>query len=144
MMPHNNLCLISPSNFSCKLEWRLKTTRGHSHLSLNSFLVWQIIWLIGRLDRPRFAYFTMNFKSCLWMARNSFSSLVGPDQELAFRTSQMVLFSPVLIWPAMEQASCLSGLMSDKLRFLFLSNTVVNRLRQSFTPCSTAVLWCVW
>jgi hypothetical protein len=68
------------------------------------------IWLIGRLDFPRFAYFTMNSELHLSMARDRFSSLLGPDQELLSRTSQRVLiFSLGLICLAMERASCLSG-----------------------------------
>jgi hypothetical protein len=92
---------------------------GHSHLSLKLFLMWWITWLIGWLDQLRLAYFTMKNKLRLLMAHNHFSSLVGPDQELVLRALQRVLiFSLVLIWPAMERVGSHFKVRKDNISSL--------------------------
>jgi hypothetical protein len=64
MIPNINLRLRLPRNFSCRFVCLLNTTRGQSHLSLNSFLSFFTTAWIGLL-RPRLAYFTMKRESYL-------------------------------------------------------------------------------
>ena len=99
--PQSSLRLRSPNNLSCRFVCRLYMTWEQSHFSWYAFQRLFITILIGRCCFPKLTYLIMNKVSRLSMARDHFSSLVGPDLDSSSRTSpSFCIFLPFLSWPA--------------------------------------------
>ncbi len=87
MIPNINLHLRSPKNLSCRFMCLLYTTRGQSHLSLNSFLsFFTTAWI--DLLRPRLAYFPMKRESRLLIARDLLQAPEQPEVSSSSRIAR--------------------------------------------------------